>query len=292
MGFYTRVAGPVALHRVSWVGFRFFITVTLACMAVLALLVTATPASAAIPDPPACEPRVIEIAAVPFWENYNDYLDRRLTIDESVENSGGCLPCLLRIAQVDPDEGVSLETKLPIDLGELQPAAGTTFRMKFRVPPGVSRFHSRARFICRPPVPRPEPLPATGSQLTIQPPFAWANEGCPVSPPPEMAGQELPADLGYTSRLFTATLVDENGDPMPGKTVKWHLSNNIDFRIIDSTGVTDELGNVTVLVTPPQYFICVVPYFDRGVTRVTAVTEDRVEDTATFVYTRCAPLAF
>jgi len=259
-------------------------------MAVLALLGSAATAYATTADPSTCEPKITEQGAVPFWDNYNDYLARRLTVDESVTASGGCLPCLLRIAQIDPGEGVSLETQLPIDLGELAPTAGTTVRMKFRVPPGISRFHSRARFICRPPAPVPDPQPATGDQLTLQPSFAWANEGCPIVPPDEIAGQELPSDLTYGARLFTAVLVDENGEPVPGKAIKWHLSNNIDFMILGSTGVTDDQGKATVLVTPPPYFICVSPYFDRGATRVSAVTEDGLQGSAMFVYTRCAPL--
>lgn len=116
---------------------------------------------------------------------------------------------------------------MPIELGELQPAARATVRMKFRVPPGVYRFHTRARFICGEAEPKPTPTPVNDGQLSIQPSFAWANEGCPVLPPAEIAGQDLPNDLSYRSRLFTVTLTDENGYPVAGKLIKWHLSNNI-----------------------------------------------------------------
>ncbi|MHB9111453.1 MAG: Ig-like domain-containing protein [Thermoleophilia bacterium] len=253
------------------------------------MLVSASPASASTAPSP-CEPQVAELGAVPFWHNYNDYLERRLTVDESLKNTGGCLPCLLRLAQVEPSDGVSLETTLPIDLGELQPAENITVRMKFRVPAGVSRFQSRARFICGQPAPETGPQPVPGGLMMIKPSFAWANEGCPVLPPAEMAAPELPADLSYGPRLFTATLVDKNGDPVAGKSVKWSLSNNISFRILASTDVTDDQGRATALVTPPQYFICVAPYFSRDLTRVIAISEDSLGDSATFVYSRCLPL--
>ena len=299
LGFDTRVAGPVTRSWGCWVGFRFFMLVLLVTLAALTMMISAPPASATI-GPPPCEPKVNELGAVAFWDNYNDYLERRLTVDESLENTGGCVPCLLRIAQVDPSDGVSLETTLPIDLGELQPAENTTIRMKFRVPPGVIRFKSRAWFICGQPAPVQEPQPVPDGQLAIEPSFAWANEGCPVTPPGEIAAPEiqsaelaipgLPDDLSYGPRLFKATLVDENGDPVAGRNIKWSLSNNISFRILDSTDVTDEQGQVTALVTPPQYFICVVPYFSRDLTRVTAISEDGHAGSATFLYSRCAPI--
>lgn len=266
----------------------------------LTMMIPASPASAAI-GPPPCEPKVVELGAVPLWDNYNDYLERRLTVDESLENTGGCVPCLLRLAQVDPSDGVSLETTLPIDLGELQPAENTTIRMKFRVPPGVIRFNSRAQFICGQPAPVQDPQPVPDGQLAIEPSFAWANEGCLVTPPEELGAPEfkpaelaapgLPDDLSYGPRLFTSALVDENGEPVAGMNIKWSLSNNISFRILDSTDVTDDQGQVTALVTPPQYFICVVPYFSRDATRVTAISEDGHAGNATFLYSRCAPLA-
>lgn len=263
----------------------------------MVMLISVAPASASTAEIP-CEPQVTELGAVPFWDNYGDYLQRRLTVDESLENTGDCFPCLLRLAQVDPSDGVTVETSLPMDLGELQPAENTTIRMKFRIPAGVIHFQSRARFVCGQPDPGPASQPANDGPLTIDPSFSWANEGCPVEPPEEMfdgemppawmSGLEWPADLSYGPRLFTATLVDENGDPVTGKNIKWSLSNDISFRILASTDITDDQGQVTVLVTPPQYFICVSPYFSRDMTRVIAISEDNLSDSATFVYSRCA----
>lgn len=98
----------------------------------------------------------------------------------------------------------------------------------------------------------------------------------------------LPVDLSYGPRLFTATLVDENGNPVAGRSVKWSLSNNISFRIMASTDVTDEQGQVTALVTPPDYFICISPYFSQELTVVGARSEDNQDASAIFVYSRCA----
>jgi len=61
---------------------------------------------------------------------------------------------------------------------------------------------------------------------------------------------------------------------------------------IEISGLVKRYGQVTALVTPPQYFICVAPYFDRGSTRVSAISEDLLAGNATFVYTRCAPPSF
>lgn len=269
----------------------------IAALTCLVALVSAATASAST-GPPPCEPKVTELGAIPFWDNYNDYLERRLTVDESLENTSGCVPCLLRLAQIDPSEGVSLETNLPVDLGELHTGENTTVRMKFRVPIGVGRFHSQARFVCAQPAPRSEPQPAPSGQLKIAPSFAWANEGCPVQSlseltrrgmlPADIAAAELPGDLRYGPRLFTATLVDENGDPVAGRSIKWSLSNNISFRIMASTDVTDEQGQVTALVTPPEYFICISPYFSQELTIVGARSEDNQDASAIFVYSRCA----
>ncbi|MCL4474419.1 MAG: Ig-like domain-containing protein [Actinobacteria bacterium] len=232
-----------------------------------------------------CDPQVAQTAPQAYWSSYNDYLERRLTVDENLQNTGGCVPCQLRIAQVEASQGVSIETPLPIDLGDIPQAASGNVRLKFMVPAGVDSFYSRIKVVCAPAPPQPVSSP----QFTIEPPLAWANEGCPVAPP-ELDGLELPTDQQYGARLFTATLKDEGGSPVAGKAVKWRLSDPFGFRIIESSGVTDAAGQATALVTPPQYFVCIVPYFDRGITKVTATTDDGLQANATFAYSRCAPV--
>lgn len=231
-----------------------------------------------------CDPEVAETAPQAYWFSYNDYIEHRLTVDENLQNTGGCVPCQLRIAQVEASQGVSVETPLPIDLGEIPQAASGNIRLQFMVPAGVGSFRSRIKVICAP-VP---PQPVSSPQYSIEPPLAWANEGCPQAPP-ELEGLGLPTDRRYGPRLFTATLKDGSGNPVAGKTVKWHLSDPFGFRILESSGATGAQGQATALVTPPQYFVCIAPYFDRGITLVSATTGDGLQADATFVYSRCAP---
>jgi len=272
LGFYKREAGPASLRRGSWVGFGVLIII-------LALFTTTAQAAET-----QCEPQISSASVRPFWASYGDYLDNRLSVDESLQSSGNCTPCRLQIARLEASEGVSLETPMPLDLGELPAAATGTVRIKFRIPEGVRKFHTRAHLICD----SDGAQTVSSGSIAIEQPLAWANETCPVAPP-EMTGRPVPADTSYGPRLFTVTVRDADGNPVAGGHVKWHLSDPIDFRIIESETVTDASGRATALVTPPQYFICIAPYFDRGLTAVAATMDDGLSAQATFIYSRCAP---
>lgn len=258
------------------------ITLTVLSLAVLGLLIFSGVALGSNPD---CQPQVSVTTAHPFWENYGNYLERKLTVDESLRNVGNCLSCQMQVVRVETNQGVTLETPLPLDLGNLPQTASGAIRVHFRIPVGVSHFNSRLQVICDP----RGTQPLTADQLTIDPPLAWANEGCPLEPPPELAGKTLPDDQVFGARLYTATLKDEAGNPLVGQTLKWHLSNTFNFRILDSTTVTNAAGQITALVTPPQYFVCVIPYYDKGMTEVRAVRGDGLQASGAFVFTRCAP---
>jgi hypothetical protein len=237
-------------------------------------------------DAPPCEPSLEYSQPAPFWETYGDYLERRLTVDETVQNLGSCVPCALRIEAVDTDGGVSVETPLPLELGELTASEGAPVRIRYYVPPGVNAFHYRLRAACAP-VP-PPPVPSL--TFTLEPAAAYANDGCPPSPVALPPALPEPAEDQYGPRRFIATLRDAGGLPVAGHEVKWRLSNPIDFSIMESSGVTDAEGNAYAVVSPPLFFICVSPYFDRGATLVEAVSPDSVPGSAVFFYTRCAPL--
>lgn len=231
-----------------------------------------------------CESQIEAISATPFWSSYEEYVSRILTVDETVQNQGPGGSCHVRIASISVDNGVSIETPLPLDVGEV-PSWGTgSVRIKFTVPPGVTRFRSRLLATCG-----PQPVEAPG-RLAIQPAYAYANEGCPAGPVPDLSPRPLPEDQSYTPRRFVATLLNEDGSPAAGKKIDWSLSNPVQFRILDSSAITDENGQAFTLVTAPQYFVCIAPYFDRGATIVTATSEDGGSAEALFVYTRCAPL--
>ena len=255
----------------------------------LGLLFVAAPASAQEPssgDAPVCEPSLGVSAPGPFWESYGDYLERRLSVNETVENAGGCPTCALRIDAVDADNGVSVETPLPLDIGEAPGVSGAPVKIRYHVPPGVRAFHARLRTVCAP-VPAP---PAPELAITIEPPVAYANDGCPSSPVVLPPALPEPTDEPYGPRRFTATLRDAEGLAVAGHEVKWGLSDPFDFTILESSSVTDENGQAYVIVNPPLYFICIWPYFDRGATRVEALSPDSVPGTAAFFYTRCAPV--
>jgi hypothetical protein len=155
----------------------------------------------------------------------------------------------------------------------------------------VGSFHSRVRFICLPDAANPPapPQPVEQNLMNIDPDFALANEGCPADPTTETGIHPFVMDSTYGPRRFVITLKDASGIAVAGKTIKWGLSNNYDFRFLESTTVTDEAGQAFAVVTPPQYFICIIPYYSRGMTVVGATSEDGQTSESKFVYTRCAP---
>ena len=238
-----------------------------------------------------CPPAVSEIDASSYWSNYTDYRDRLLTVDETIRNDSPCQTCKLQLEGIDASNGVSLETPMPRYLGNLSQAALEHLSMKFRVPHGVGSFHSRVRFVCLPDAANPPgpTAPIAQNLMNIDPDFALANEGCPADPMPETGIHPFVMDTTYGPRRFVVTMKDADGNPLAGKTIKWSLSDNYDFSFLDSSTVTDEAGQAYAVVTPPRYFICIVPYFSKGLTVVGATSEDGQTSDSQFAYTRCAP---
>lgn len=232
----------------------------------------------------ACEPVIDSITASPYWASYGDYASRLLTIDEYVSGSSACDTCRYQVEEVTASQGVIPRAALPASLENLDGGPQSRVTIRFQVPEGVNSFSSSLRVTCQ-----PQPALVT-AELTIDPEYALANEGCPEGPVPELAGLPLPADQQYGARAFTITLTDTLGRPLAGKAIKWSLSDNVFFRFLSQATVTDANGQATALVTPPQYFTGVAPYFDKGSTLVTAVSEGGEQASALFVYTRCAPV--
>lgn len=254
----------------------------------LLLLLTLAAAFAALSPGAAsaatCEPAIDSITASPYWASYSDYTSRLLTVDEYVSGSSACDTCRYQVEEVTASQGVTAHAALPASLENLDGGPQSRVTIRFQVPDGINSFSSSLRVTCQ-----PQPALVT-AELTIDPEYALANEGCPEGPVPELAGLPLPADQQYGSRPFTVTLTDTLGRPLAGRTVKWSLSNSIDFRFLSQETVTDENGRATAVITPPQYFTDIAPYFDKGSSLVSAVSEGGSEASALFVYTRCAPV--
>ena len=261
-------------------------TVIILCIFVLFMAVSASITFAAEPE---CPTDITESGATSFWASYSDYRERLLTVDETLSSNSPCLSCRLQLEEVHVSNGVSLETPLPSYLGELQQAGSRQLRMKFRIPHGVGSFNSRIRLICVP-APAPDPVPPQVMPvMTLDPPMALANEGCPEISLGVAGSHPIPGDTAYGPRRFLVTLKDAGGNPLSGRSIKWSLSNDIDFRVTDSTATTDANGQAYAVITPPQYFICIIPYYSRGRTLVVASGEEGDSAASIFVYTRCAP---
>ncbi|MFA5800972.1 MAG: Ig-like domain-containing protein [Thermoleophilia bacterium] len=252
-----------------------------------AVILTAGEAFAAVD----CLPAISEIDATPHWSSYADYRDRLLTVDETIRNDSDCQSCRLQLQGVEASSGVSLETPMPRYIGNLSQGAISHMSMKFRIPQGVGSFHSHFRLVCLPDATESPaaPQPVEQQQMSMDPDFALANEGCPVEPAPDPAIHYPVIEAAYGPRRFVVTVKNADGGPVAGKTVKWGLSNSYDFRIIENSTVTDEAGQVYAVVTPPQYFICIIPYYSKGMTVVSAASEDGSASESRFTYTRCAP---
>lgn len=250
----------------------------------LTVAVAALAASPAIASAVTCDPAIDSVIAHPYWSSYDDYASGMLTVDEYIRGSSACGTCRYQVEEITASHGVVARTALPAAVGNLSGGSDSRLTVKYQVPDGVNSFTSSLRVTCQ-----TEPAIVTG-EMTIDPGHALANEGCPEGPVPDLAGLPLPADQQYGARLFTITLKDPLGRPLAGRTIKWSLSNNIDFRFLSQATVTDANGQAAALVTPPQYFTGIAPYFDKGATLVTAVSEGGQQATALFVYTRCAPV--
>lgn len=257
---------------------------TMLLLSLLALSTTFLMMAPGVASAATCEPAIDRITASPYWASYDDYTSRLLTVDEFVYGSSACDTCRYQVEEVTASQGVTAHAALPATLESLDGGEQSRVSIRFQVPEGVSSFSSGLRITCQ-----PQPAVVT-EQLAIDPGTALANEGCPEGPVPELAGMIQPADRQYGSRPFTVTLTDTLGRPLAGRTVKWSLSNGIDFRFLSQETVTDENGQATAIVTPPQYFTGIAPYFDKGSTLVSALSEGGSEASALFVYTRCAPV--
>jgi hypothetical protein len=255
----------------------------------MAVLAMAAPSAEAVsaPSQEDCTPRLAISTASPFWASYADYLLHELSVDTSFQNLTECASCSISITDIITDNGVVTVTPMPLVLGKPPLASSTSITVKFLIPAGINRFHLSPRAVCE-----THPSTTVDSQptnLAVDPDLAYANDGCPDGPVPDISPLPLPEEQSYTPRRFTLTLTNEDGTPAAGRPVKWSLSNEISFRILESSVITGADGKAYAMVSPPLYFVCIAPYFDHDVTHLEAHSDNEVSE-AVFAYTRCAPI--
>lgn len=236
-------------------------------------------ADAQLADPPFCDPQLRPSSAIPFWASYTDYIQRRLSVTQSLQNIGTCQPCAVDVTSIETDSGVKVETPLPIDAGTIPAASTGAVTVKYQVPPGINRFRARLFAQCRPVTPPPPPVSAS-YVMYIAPLHAFAMEGCPTFAP-------VPPEEQYGPKRFTVRVLDLEGNPAPDRPVSWTLTDPLRFRI-DAAGSsfqTDAAGLAYVTVLPP--FFKFLSSYDQGSTRVIAATAAADPVQATFDYVRC-----
>jgi len=83
------------------------------------------------------------------WNNYQDYLARRLGVVCSVENSGNGPAIDIRITGSSASYGVSSETPMPVNLGSLDPGNAREVNLAYQVPAGVTSFRAIVDIECQ-----------------------------------------------------------------------------------------------------------------------------------------------
>lgn len=229
------------------------------------------------PNPPTCDPQIQTSAVAPYWASYNDFRERRLSVRESLQNIGGCQPCAIDVSSIEADNGVTVETPLPIGIGNLPDAATGNITVRYRVPPGISSFRVHLSAVCRP---TPPPPVTTQLVISLTPEHAFVMDGCPTFAP-------LPPEEEYGPKRFTATVLDLDGNPASGQSVYWSIDDPVHFTVSphESTFTTDADGKAYLTVYPPWDKLRVPG--DQGSTLVTAGVDGAVTARTTFSYCRC-----
>ena len=85
-----------------------------------------------------------------YWANYNDYVNRQLSIDYRLGNNGTGLAVNPTVrASICNPETVQVTTALPLPLGDLAAGAFTSVTLKYHVPTNVPRFTATTYVICQ-----------------------------------------------------------------------------------------------------------------------------------------------
>lgn len=79
-------------------------------------------------------------SAVALWDNYSDYLQRRLTINNTIKNTSPFEVNNVAITSASASFGASLVTPLAINIGNMAAGATATFALQFQVPSNVTVF--------------------------------------------------------------------------------------------------------------------------------------------------------
>ncbi|MFA5801638.1 MAG: glycosyl hydrolase [Thermoleophilia bacterium] len=94
-------------------------------------------------SPAACQiPQLTLAPAKSYWANYADYLARLLSVDMRVSNTGANGAYDLRLIDSANTNGASLATALPVWVGNIVPGYSSIVPMIFRVPAGITSFHT------------------------------------------------------------------------------------------------------------------------------------------------------
>lgn len=80
-----------------------------------------------------------------FWNNYEDFLSRRVSVDYLVVNNGMAPVYNVKLSLVQANSGVTCLTPAPLAIGDIDagPGSAAGFTLVYDVPAGVSRFSSR-----------------------------------------------------------------------------------------------------------------------------------------------------
>lgn len=88
------------------------------------------------------KPMLRLLAPNPYWANYNDYEERRLSSNLAIENYGATPAYLVSVFGTVNTNGVTALTPMPIQLGLVSAATTKPFTVQFLVPNGVQSFKS------------------------------------------------------------------------------------------------------------------------------------------------------
>ncbi|MDO8736980.1 MAG: hypothetical protein Q7K29_07875 [Thermoleophilia bacterium] len=83
------------------------------------------------------------------WNSYADYLERRLSVDYLVENSGSGQAIEINATGISANNGVSPQTALPVDMGSLDPGNGRVAAVVYHVPVGIASFRATIYVECQ-----------------------------------------------------------------------------------------------------------------------------------------------
>jgi hypothetical protein len=79
-------------------------------------------------------------SVAPYWASMADYTAGRLTVDMTVSNTGGNTAYNVSLTGASSNNGVTLDTTIPVALGDIDPGGSATAGLAYIVPTGVGGF--------------------------------------------------------------------------------------------------------------------------------------------------------